>query len=309
MRLIYKEPIVATIGIFDGVHLGHQYLIKQVIKRARRLKAQSAVFTFTPHPLAVLNPLKTPPLLIFLKHRLRLISSLGINLCVVLKFNRALASMSAEEFVKKILVNRFRVKELIIGENFCFGKDKCGDINLLKQLGKKYNFRVEKIKIIKEKRQFISSTKIRTLISRGKLKLASKFLGRPVSILGTVIRGFSRGRRLGFPTANIDPHHEVLPPFGVYAVKVKIDKGWHQGVLNIGCRPTFFKKGQPSIEVYLFDFKKNIYGKDIEMIFLKKIRAEKKFRNSQALVKQIEKDRQKAKEYFYSTKFPARIPQ
>ena len=308
MQIIYgldkarknRKAIVASIGIFDGVHLGHQHLIKQVIRQARRLKAQSAIFTFSPHPLMMLNPLRVPHLLIFLRHRLRLISSLGIDLCLVLKFNRALANMPPEEFVRN-LTNKFRIKKLLIGENFYFGKNKCGDLRLLKELGKKYNFKVEKIKIIKAQGKSISSTKIRQLVRQGKLNIVSKLLGRPVSILGTVTKGFARGRTLGFPTANINPHHEVLPPFGVYAVRVKINEGWHQGILNIGRRPTFFRDGQPSIEVHLFDFQRNIYGKDLEIIFLKKMRAEKRFKSTSALAQQIKKDVERVKKYFYPT--------
>lgn len=311
MRIIYGQdkikksntPVVATIGIFDGVHLGHQYLLRQVVKEARRLKAKSAAFTFEPHPLAIINPARKPPMLIFLKHRLRLIAALGIDLCIVLKFNRALADMEPRQFVEKFLVKYFRLKKLLVGKGFAFGKSKGGDVSLLKELGEKYNFEVEEVKKIKAGKQFISSSKIRLLISRGKLNSASKLLGRPVSILGTVKKGFALGKELGFPTANIDPHHEILPPFGVYAVKIKVEGKWHRGVLNIGGRPTFFKNAEAAIEAHLFDFKKNIYGKDIEVTFLKKIRPEKKFKSPFQLTAQVRKDIKRAKKYFSPQKF------
>lgn len=313
MQIIYgqdkikksKKAIIATVGIFDGVHLGHQYLLKKVIKQAKCLKAKSAVFTFDPHPLMIADPSRKPQLLIFLRHRLRLIASFKIDLCVVLKFNHTLANMQPGKFIKKILVDNFKLKELLVGEHFSFGQGKGGDIDLLKELGRKYNFKVKEVKKIKAGKEFISSTKIRRLITRGQLNLASKLLGRPVSILGTVTKGFSLGRKLGFPTANIDPHHEVLPPFGVYAVKIKIDNKWYQGILNIGKRPTFFKDAAPTIETYLFDFKKNIYGKDIEVIFLKKIRPEEQFKNPQHLIQQIKNDIKIAKKYFPPPNFPA----
>jgi riboflavin kinase/FMN adenylyltransferase len=273
---------VVAVGVFDGVHKAHRRIISQAVKLARQTAAKSLVLTFWPHPQgeASLNSLD---------HRLRLIGELGVEICVVIKFNRSFAGMSAEDFVRDILVKRLNARAVFIGENFKFGKNAEGGVRLLKRFSRLYDFKVRSFPVFKSGKVAISSTLIRKLISSGKLYSAEKLLMRPVSVLGTVIKGSSLATKLGFPTANIEAHHEVLPPAGVYAVRVFFDKNNYPGICYIGKRPTFSKNSQ-SIEAHIFNFKKNIYNRDLEIKFIRKIRKEKKFPDSPALIKQIKKD-------------------
>ncbi len=282
--------VVATIGVFDGVHRGHQKILKKLVKEAKKQKRKSLVITFHPHPRKVLNPSSRIPLLISLKHRLRLIEEEGVDLCSVIKFTKSLSRMKGHDFIKNILVQKLNIKTLVVGRNFSFGYKEKGNIRLLKRMGKKYNFRVFSVGPVKAKERFISSTRIRKEIEKGRLKNASSMLGRSVTIFGTVRKGRKVGKKLGFPTANIDPHHEVIPPSGVYAVDAEIHKKIYKGVLNIGRRPTLTKDREPTIELHVLNFKKDIYGKDIEIIFKKKIRNEKRFPSVDTLRRQIQKD-------------------
>jgi len=295
---LYKiQKTTATIGIFDGVHRGHQRILRKLIKEAKRQNTKSLVITFHPHPRKLLNSGSTIPFLISLEHRRRLIESLGVDFFRVIKFTKSFSRMKAGNFIKKVLIRSLDIKALIVGEDFLFGYNREGDFALLKRESKKYGFKLFGVKPAKIKGAFASSTRIRRKIEKGDLKNASLMLGRPITILGTVVKGRSIGRRLGFPTANIDPHHEVIPSSGVYAVDVKIQKKLYGGVLNIGTRPTFVndRKKDPSIELYIFNFKKDIYRKDVEIIFKRKIRKERRFPSAEALRKQIQKDVLRAK--------------
>lgn len=294
-----KTPLVLTIGIFDGVHCGHQQIIKYAVNLAGRLGGKSGVMTFDPHPLKIIDPRRCPPILISLEHRLRLIRELGVDVCFALKFNKQLAAYSAERFVRQILVKGLNVKHLVVGWDFVFGREEGGNVKLLEKMGREYGFKVHTIGKITLHHQKISSTRIRSLIEQGKLVLAGRFIGRRVSILGTVVEGNNRGRALGFPTANIDPHHEAIPPCGVYAVEVKYDEKFYHGMLNIGQRPTFGRKhqGKDVIEVHLFDFKGNLYGEDIEVFFLKQWRKEKVFKTPEELSRQLSRDEQGIRRY------------
>lgn len=281
---------VVAIGVFDGIHRGHAHIIKNLVKRARRIGAKSMVLTFYPHPYSVLHPKGIVPLLVSVKHRLRLLADLGVDILVLTKFSLRFSYTKAEEFVSRILLKRLGMKEMLVGENFSFGKAGSGDIALLKNLSRKYGFKVKSIALLKEGKRAISSTYVRSLILNGRLKEASRLLGRPVSILGTVIEGAKRGRILGYPTANVNPHHEAIPPSGVYAVYVKLGDKRYRGVLNIGFRPTFHPlhyAPEPTIEVHIFNFRKNIYGKDIEIIFIKRMRPERRFKTKAALIRKI----------------------
>ena len=279
-------PTVVTIGIFDGVHKGHQAILKKAAKEAKRSRLKSVVITFNPHPVKVLNPAAKIPLLISLEHRIKLIKGAGIDDCRILKFTKAFSKMTAEEFIKKILIEKLNLKVLVAGENFLFGFKEKGDKGLLKKLSRIYNFKFYSIPPLKIYGDFVSSTRIRKAIERGDLRLASKLLGRPVTILGAVVKGKRIGRAIGFPTANIDPHHESIPPSGVYSVDVILGEKLHRGILNISTRNI--------VEAHIFNFNKNIYGKDIEVIFKQKIREEKKFNSLEALQRQIHLDIQKA---------------
>ncbi len=284
------QNVVATIGIFDGVHRGHQKILKKLVKESKKEKRPSLVITFHPHPRKVLNHASKIPLLISLEHRLKLIKEEGIDFCKVIKFTKSLSQMKPDDFIKKVLIKRFNIKTLVVGSNFSFGYKEKGDVKFLQKISRKYNFKVFSITPVTSKKRFISSTRIRKKIEKGKLKDASFMLGRPVTALGTVRRGRRVGKKLGFPTANIDPHHEAIPPSGVYAVNAKVQKRLYKGILNIGRRPTFTKDIDPTIELHIFNFKKNIYGKDIEIIFKRKIRNEERFSSAKALQKQIKSD-------------------
>jgi len=280
---------VIAIGVFDGVHKVHRLIVSSAVNYARRIGARIIVLTFWPHPhgQASLNSLN---------HRLRLLEDLGVDVCVVIRFNRKFARISAENFVKNILLKRLNARAIFIGDNFRFGKDSRGDAALLENLSRIYGFRLTVFKVIKTGRFPVSSTLIRGFISAGKLKEAEKLLLRPVSVLGTVIKGKSLAAELGFPTANIEADHEILPPAGIYAVRIILARRIYAGLCYIGKSPTFFRSNKKqSIEVHIFDFKKNIYGRDLEIQFLRRIRAEKKFAGYPELVKQIKKDIIKAK--------------
>jgi len=285
----FRKPVV-TIGIFDGVHLGHKKILRQVAKEAKHIRGTSVVVTFNPHPMEVLDMIGSPPLLVSLRHRLDLIANEGIDVACVLNFSKTLAKRNASEFIKKIMIQKIGVHSIVIGSDFKFGRNQKGDIGLLKSFGKKFGFHARRVPLLRVRKTPVSSTRIRELIVGGKLKKASRLLGRGVSVLGTVIKGSKRGRILGYPTANIDPHHEAIPPSGVYAVYVVCEGKRYKGILNIGFRPTFDTTAEPTIEVHIAGFKKRIYGKDIEVIFVRKLRNEKKFLTKERLIKQIKID-------------------
>ncbi|MBU1148080.1 MAG: bifunctional riboflavin kinase/FAD synthetase [Candidatus Omnitrophica bacterium] len=282
------NKFAASIGIFDGVHRGHQKILKKLYKETSRNNAKSLLITFDPHPRNILK--SKIPLLISLSHRLTLIKDFGIDFLKVIRFTRKFSRLSGDEFITKILMRKFKIDILVLGENFSFGHKGRGAAALLKR----YGFKVFEVKALKSKGRSISSTRIRQKIEKGDLRNASLMLGRPVTVFGTVVKGRRVGRRLGFPTANIDPHHEAIPPSGVYSVDAKISNRIHKGILNIGTRPTFGENIDPTIELHVFNFKKTIYRKDVEIIFKRKIRNERRFKSVEALRKQIQKDIRKA---------------
>lgn len=300
----FRKPVVA-LGVFDGVHRGHRRILKAAVDKAKRIKGASIVITFWPDPHREEN-------LYSLQHRLRLIESIGIEICIVINFNKRFSIISAEDFIKDILVDKFKARYIYVGANFRFGRAGEGNPEILKKLSRIYNFKLKIFDVIKRKDLVISSTYIRKLVAEGNFKVAQELLDRPVGILGRVIRGSSLGKILGFPTANISPQHEVLPPQGVYAVKVILDKEILAGVCYIGNKPTFTPKKHltcsvrqiKNIEVHIFNFQRNIYGKEIEIQFVKKIRNERKFDSSLSLVKQIEKDVYQARKSLRDNFFP-----
>ena len=285
-----KSSMVAAIGVFDGVHKGHQKILKKAVSAASALSMKALVITFHPHPRRIIDPDSKINFLTTTAHKSRLIEKIGVDFLLDLKFTKKLSEMKAEDFVSKVLVGKLNIKALVVGKDFLFGRGGEGNFRLLKDIGKRYGFNVFGIEPSRIKGVQVSSTKIRKAIERGDLATASLMLGRPVSVLGTVVKGRKVGRRLGFPTANINPHHEAIPPGGVYAVEAKVLGKKYTGVLNIGIRPTFDLKKEPAIELYIFKFKRNIYGKDVEVIFRHKIRDERKFASPEALKDQIKKD-------------------
>jgi riboflavin kinase/FMN adenylyltransferase len=282
---------VAAIGIFDGIHVGHQALIKQTVKRAKKIKGTSVVLTFFPHPVHVLHPEVYLPYIISLPHRLKLLDELGIDLCVVIAFTKTFSRLSPEQFIQNYLVRKLNVKEVFVGDDFRFGADRLGTIQYFKDLSTKFGFIVNSIHPLKGEKGKVSSTEIRKLIEAGDLKKAEYFLGRPVSFMSDVIKGESRGSLLGFPTANLEIKNEILPPRGVYAVKIISEGKKYSGMANVGFRPSFHKQNrQMNVEVHIFDFQKRIYGQLLIVEFLHKIREERIFSSPAELIKQLKKD-------------------
>jgi riboflavin kinase/FMN adenylyltransferase len=289
----------AAIGIFDGVHLGHRHLIGKMVTRARRLKLPPVVITFFPHPAHVLRPDLKLGYLTSLKDRFRYFKDLGVSACVVIPFSRSFAKIAPEKFIKDILVKELRVKAVYVGDDFRFGRDRSGNVALFEKLGPSCGYEVHAVPAVKQAGDAISSTRIRQLIAEGRLTRAARLLGREVGISGTVVSGSKRGKGLGFPTANIACEADILPPQGVYAVRVWLGKKQYPALANIGTRPTFEAQvSKPCLEVHILDFSRNIYGKYLEVQFLKKIRNEKKFSGPQNLIRQIEKDVTFARKYF-----------
>jgi len=285
---------VITLGNFDGLHLGHQALIRMIIARARETGAASLVVTFRPHPLKILAPEKCPPLISIYEEKIRLFENLGIDVLVKIPFTLDFASMAPEDFVKDILCGLLGAKEIFVGSNYRFGKGRQGNVGTLREFGRKYGFTVNEVQQVALMGEVISSTKIRDLLKEGEVEHASRLLGRDYAINGIVVKGDGRGRGLGFPTANIAPRHTIIPADGVYAVRLFVRDRSYEGIANIGSRPTFNKQGR-TIEVNIFNFDEDIYGEDISLYFIKRIRAEKKFESAEALILQINADITEAK--------------
>lgn len=280
----------ATIGNFDGVHLGHQKLIQKTCNKARALGIPSVVVTFDPHPLRVLVDSKTPPFITLTEQKIELIAKLKVDYLFCLHFTKAIAALEPEDFVYTYLVKGLNVKELIIGYDYAFGKGRKGNFTLLKKLGEKWNFKVEQLAPVMYDGAIISSSRIRDLVKAGLVWQAKPLLGRFYQVRGTVIEGKKRGASLlGFPTANIQLKDELFPKTGVYAVWVELLNDIKPGVANIGYNPTF-GNDYLSVEVHIFDFKGNIYGEKIKVHFVQRLRSEKKFNSLEELKNQIGKD-------------------
>ncbi|NPA48390.1 MAG: bifunctional riboflavin kinase/FAD synthetase [Thermodesulfobacteria bacterium] len=304
MQILKREDLpvslpycVATIGNFDGVHLGHQALFKETVKRARAKNGTAVAITFHPHPLQVLRPEIPLKLICTLEQKIKLIEEAGLDYLLLLEFTRELASLEAEDFVEEILVRGLGIKELIVGYDYRFGRKRRGDTELLRLLGERFGFKVTVIPPQKVDGLTVSSTLIRELIAEGDVALAAKLLGRYYKLCGKVIPGHGRGKRLlGFPTANLKLSREkLLPKTGVYAVFVHLNGKKLPGVMNLGFNPTF-GDGYLSAEVHIFDFEGDLYGKVICLSFVARLRDEKKFSSAEELARQIAEDCQRARE-------------
>lgn len=288
--------VTLTIGVFDGVHLGHQYLLRQVVDRARAANRLAAVLTFHPHPRLVLQPDLTPAYLTSLPDRLRLIAELGIDRVATVTFTRELAELTPAEFLDR-LAEHFRVEELIVGHDFALGKNRQGDFATLTRLGQERGFTVHGIGPVTLGDHTISSTLIRQAIAAGDLATAARHLGRPFSLEGTVIDGDHRGRTIGFPTANLTlPPERIVPATGIYVTRTIVDGRAYGSVANLGYRPTVNNRGY-LIETHLFDFDGDLYGRTIRVDLLTRLRGEKKFSGLAELTAQIARDAEAARAY------------
>ncbi len=285
---------VITLGNFDGLHLGHQELIRKVIRRAKETGARSIVVTFRPHPLKILAPEKCPPLISIYEEKIKLFEELGVDVLVKIPFTVEFAKMSPEDFVKGILCDMLGAKEIFVGFNYRFGRGREGNIATLKALGERLGFSVREVEQVALSGEVISSTKIRHLLRDGEVEHAARLLGRTYAITGIVVKGDGRGKGLGFPTANIAPKHSIIPAHGVYAVRLFVRDRFYDGIANIGMRPTFNKQDL-AIEVHVFDFNEDLYGEEISLYFVGRIREEKKFRSPDELTRQIRADVQAAR--------------
>ena len=287
----HSQKVCLAIGVFDGVHLGHQRVIGQARDAAGVLGGTSVVLTFDPHPLRVLQPDKAPLLLTSTEHKLALIDKLGADACLVLTFDKTFSLTPPEQFIDAVARQTNQLQEICVGTRFRFGHDRAGDVRLMESLAPRYGFVAKEIKSVMLDEEMISSTAVRQHVLSGRLDRAAAMLGRSFSILGTVEPGDHRGRELGFPTANLNPHNEVLPPDGVYTVRVVVGEEPFGGVANIGLRPTFTGAlPRRVLEVHILDFARELYGQDVEVLFLSKLRDEQKFASVEALKTQIAVD-------------------
>ncbi len=293
---------VMTIGNFDGVHLGHRAVIRQVKQLADEKNAPSLVMIFEPQPLEFFAPVKAPKRLYRLREKIMAMQQLGIDYLFCVPFNAQFAQLSGEQFVMDYLVNALHVKHLVVGDDFCFGKNRSGDFNLLQSMAKQHGFTVQNTATIQQQNDRVSSTKIRQLIANNQLDKVAELLGHPYQLSGKVRHGKKLGRDIGFPTINIKVGDIPVVVEGIFAVRVKgLDNGESEqainGVASIGTRPTVNGIGV-LLEVYLFDFNKDVYGQTVSVEFLTRIRAEQEFVSIEVLIEHIKQDVKIAQEFF-----------
>jgi riboflavin kinase/FMN adenylyltransferase len=293
----WHQPVLA-LGNFDGLHRGHMKIIDRVRRRAGERGGTPAAMTFDPHPSRVLRPDKAPPLLMTTDQKLEALGRAGMQGVAVLRFSRELSSWEPEQFVRTVLVEWLHVAEVWVGANFLFGHNRAGTFTVLRSLGARYGFRAEKIDPVRYKDFVVSSTRIRRLVSEGRVDEAAALLGHHFFVDGTVTRGAGRGREIGFPTANLCSDNELLPPAGVYATLVTIDGVVHPSITNVGMRPTFGDVDHEMIETHLFDFARDIYGQRPRLSFVQRLRDERAFPDVDALRAQIEADCRGAQRLF-----------
>jgi riboflavin kinase / FMN adenylyltransferase len=291
-----SRPVCAAIGVFDGVHLGHQHVLRQTISDAARDQAVSAVVTFDRHPNAVVAPAHVPPLIYPLGKKLEVIASFGVEAAYVIQFDKAFSQISGEAFVRGLAHDFKRITSICVGDEFMFGARRSGNVALLQKLGGELGFTLQALRDVELDGQSVSSTRIRDAVRAGDFASAGRLLGRPYTLCGSVIHGEHLGRKLGFPTANLDVTGLLVPPTGVYAAEAKIGAARWRAAVNIGHRPTV-RSADPlqHVEAHLLDYGGDIYGQVLELIFLKKLRDEKKFPTPELLKAQIAEDIQQAR--------------
>ncbi|MCX8092858.1 MAG: bifunctional riboflavin kinase/FAD synthetase [Candidatus Goldbacteria bacterium] len=290
-----KKKVVLTIGVFDGLHIGHQHLIKKTVKLAKAIDGISVVFTFDTHPEKYLNEKNKIKILKDTESKINRLKILGVDIVLIQNFKK-IRYLSAKDFISKYIIKNINLYAIVTGKDFLFGKNKTGNISLLRRLSEKYKFKLLVIPDVKIENKKVSSTLIRKYLKAGKIKLVEKMLGGPYSITGTVVHG----RHIGFkyPTANIKLKYEDIPATGVWAVRVFYKDKSYLGAANIGTAPTLKNEKKALLEVYIYNFHKMIYGEKLRVVFLEKIRDEKKFKTQEELIKRVDKDIQFIKEKF-----------
>lgn len=304
LKALRRAPLraVVTVGVFDGVHVAHQRLIRSIVTLARRCAGTSVVITFDPDPQLVLDPAHAPPALMPLDARIARLKALGVDRVWVLPFTKRFARMTARTFIQDILVCRLHAVTVVLGEAFVFGRNRRGDMDTLKAFGFAHGIRVISVPQVKRQGQPVSSSRIRRLIHDGRLVQARALLGRPPALYGVVVRGAGRGRRLGFPTANIQLMPQALPPQGVYAVLLesRTGRGRWEGVMNFGVRPTF-GQGPLVCEVHLLKFSGRLLGRSVAVSLIGRLRGERCFPSPEALRRQVRRDVARARQRFSRT--------
>jgi riboflavin kinase/FMN adenylyltransferase len=293
----WTQPVLA-LGNFDGVHRGHRKILDRVRRVAGERGATSIVMTFDPHPPRVVRPDKAPPLLMTLGQKLEAIAATGVQGAAIVRFTPALSRWDPETFVRTVLADWLRVAEVWVGANFLFGRDRSGNFSMLRALGGRYGFRAEKIDPVRYKDFVVSSTRIRRLVSEGRVDEAGALLGHQYFIDGTVMRGDQRGRTIGFPTANLCTDNELRPPHGVYATTARIDQIVYPSVTNIGTRPTVDASGRTVVETHIFNVDRDLYGTRLRVGFVQRLRDERAFESLDLLRAQIAADCQRARVLF-----------
>ena len=292
------RPTVLTLGVFDGLHLGHQLIMRTVVERARAAGAVPTAVTFDPHPRAVLHPASAPPLLQTFDQKIEAFGVLGIEQAIVIRFTPEFARVRAEEFLRDVVHERLHAREVYLGRGFAFGHKREGDVELLRRVGERLGFRAGEVPEVRLRGQRISSSRIRELLAEGRVNLARRMLGRPYGVEGRVVRGQERGRTLGYPTANLLPQNRVIPARGVYVTATLIEGTWRRSVTNVGVRPTFGQDAAPSVETYVLGWGGDLYGDVVRVRFLHRLRPERRFSGVDELKRQIEADVMRAARYF-----------
>jgi riboflavin kinase/FMN adenylyltransferase len=292
------RPTVLTLGVFDGLHLGHQLIMQTVVERARAVCSVPTVITNEPHPRAVLQPDSSPTLLQTYDQKIEAFGALGIEQTIVIHFDQEFALIRAEDFLRDVVVERLQTKEVYLGRGFAFGHNREGNIELLRQVSGRLGFLADEVPEVRLRGRRVSSSRIRELLQHGRVNLARRMLGRPYGVEGRVVRGAERGAQLMFPTANLHPQNRVIPRGGVYVTATLIEGQWRRSVTNIGTRPTFERGAETSVETFVLNWAGNLYGDVVRVRFLHRLRDEKKFNSIDELKAQIEGDVARAEEYF-----------
>jgi riboflavin kinase/FMN adenylyltransferase len=288
---------VLSVGNFDGLHLGHQRILRQVIERAQAQQSIASVINFDPHPLKVLRPGQAPPLVETIDQRMERFAAMGLEAALVLRFDRALAALSPEEFVRGVLVEELKTAAVLVGQNFRFGHRQEGNVETLTEMGRRLGFSVQIVEPVAIDGEFVSSSGVRSAVAEGRVAHAARLLGRPFALTGEIIRGAGRGATVVFPTLNLAPEQELLPKVGVYATETRVEGRLYRSATNVGFRPTF-DGTLLGVESHLFDFSREITEGRLEVRFWERLRDERKFSGPAELRSQIAADLARTREFF-----------